>query len=606
MKATLKKLSSLFILFLFMAASSFSQQLAADSLLQELKKILVAPTTDSIKFENADRFSQDILHAHPSLAIDFANGALNYIEHTEFSHETKLNLLACFTVFDGDAYSAWESDNTKKIAAYLEAEKLYHQAGNTFQYANMHRLIGRLYYLQGNHERGYQYLAETKKIADSTGDKRILCKMYWMLEDFSDQEGNYEQALGYQNKILSLSQELKDTVSIAKTYQNLGDLYSSLKDFAKAAQYFELAIPWLTIINDSGGMAWNFRMMGMNYSRQHQSPQALTYFNKSLAIDLRLNGVWGIEEDYRCISNEYDTLKNYKQSLSYYRMYATLHDSGIRKFYTVRSADMEAKYETEKKDDKIMLLDKEEKLQQAKAEKQKLLNNYYVFVFILVAIIAIVVFYRYRVRVKQKQEAERARISRDLHDDIGATLGSISIYSEVAKKKSTTNGKEMNAVLEKIGDSSREMVEKMSDIVWAVNPKNDNAAQLFLRMKNFAALMLTPQKIHFTFETNSIEINQLKLGMQQRKNIFLIYKEAIHNIVKYSHARNVSVRFLLNGNNIHFEIADDGKGFDDSSAVAYNGNGIPNMKERAEEIRAQFEIVSMANRGTQIRLKVPV
>jgi signal transduction histidine kinase len=205
----------------------------------------------------------------------------------------------------------------------------------------------------------------------------------------------------------------------------------------------------------------------------------------------------------------------------------------------------------------------------------------------------------------QKHLAERIRISRDLHDDVGATLGSISIYSEVAKNKSAGNA-DMDDMLTKIGDSSREMLEKMNDIVWAVNPKNDNAEQLIQRMKNFAAIMLSPRNITFHYADGTEKLNELTLGMGQRKNIFLIYKEGLHNIVKYANAMNVEMKIIVKGNLVHFLLKDDGKGFQFTDASVYNGNGIKNMKARAEEIGALFELKSEVNIGTEINVSVPV
>ena len=258
----------------------------------------------------------------------------------------------------------------------------------------------------------------------------------------------------------------------------------------------------------------------------------------------------------------------------------------------------------------INLLNKEKKLQETEAGRQKIQKNLFILGFLFVSIIGVFAFYRYRQNTKQKQEAERARISRDLHDDVGATLGSISIYSEVAKNKSVNNS-EITDVLTKIGDSSRDMLEKMNDIVWAVNPKNDTAEQLIQRMKNFAAVMLTPKNILFDFETRSIILDELKLDMQKRKNIFLIYKEAIHNIIKYADAKQVNLKMNIQSSKLAIEITDDGVGFNSLSfgkgrGAPYNGNGIRNMNDRATEIRGLFKITSETNKGTQIHLSIPV
>ncbi|KIC93705.1 sensor histidine kinase [Flavihumibacter solisilvae] len=205
---------------------------------------------------------------------------------------------------------------------------------------------------------------------------------------------------------------------------------------------------------------------------------------------------------------------------------------------------------------------------------------------------------------------ERLRISRELHDDIGSTLGSISIYSEVAKKRTEKN-EAASDVLSKIGLASREIIDKMSDIVWSLNPDNDNFEQLQNRMMTFAAMMLTPRNILYDFVADN-ELKNLRLTSEQRKNIFLIFKETLYNTVKYAECSRVRIILNLRHNDLAMVIKDNGKGFD-IAGVAVNGipageyvggNGIKNMYARADEMKANLEIKSKSEEGTTVQLIV--
>ncbi len=224
---------------------------------------------------------------------------------------------------------------------------------------------------------------------------------------------------------------------------------------------------------------------------------------------------------------------------------------------------------------------------------------------------------RYQLLKKvESQEAllkERLRISRELHDDIGSTLGSISIYSEVAKKR-TAKKENANEVLSKIGQVSRELIEKMSDIVWSLNPNIESFEQLQNRMKAFMTMILTPQNILYDFSVDE-EVNKIRFTGEQRQNIFLIFKEALHNIVKYADCKNVRVALSVNNNNLLMFIKDDGKGYDVSKIVttdkfteydSLGGNGIKNMRGRADEMNARLNIHSKINEGTSVQLTVPL
>ena len=146
-------------------------------------------------------------------------------------------------------------------------------------------------------------------------------------------------------------------------------------------------------------------------------------------------------------------------------------------------------------------------------------THWFIIIACVVFILVVYSMYRYRVNEIKKLYAMRTNISQDLHDEIGSTLGSISIYSEVAKKLSVANEKADEAI-SKIGSVSRELIDKMSDIVWSINPHNESFEQLQNRMEAFAAIMLTPREIEFTF--HSPTANQLIPHCQCKKEKIFI------------------------------------------------------------------------------------
>jgi signal transduction histidine kinase len=143
----------------------------------------------------------------------------------------------------------------------------------------------------------------------------------------------------------------------------------------------------------------------------------------------------------------------------------------------------------------------------------------------------------------------------------------------------------------------------MQDIVWAVNPKNDDLDHLLLRFSEVAQEMLEPKGIMYAF-TTSPGLEGLKLSMEYRREIYLIYKEWLNNIIKYSDCSNVSIRFSIKGKIMCLQITDNGKGFD--TAAEFTGNGLKNIKERAEAIDGLLLIYSEKQHGAMLELKVPL
>jgi two-component system, NarL family, sensor histidine kinase UhpB len=205
-------------------------------------------------------------------------------------------------------------------------------------------------------------------------------------------------------------------------------------------------------------------------------------------------------------------------------------------------------------------------------------------------------------------EMERMRntIARDLHDDIGSTLSSINIISQLALKDANAclpDRQGSTTHFQRIAQHSSTMMESMSDIVWSINPHNDSMEQVISKMKEFASEILDPIDVAFSFSGEE-HLDEVTLDVSLRKNLFLIFKEAINNAAKYSKASSVDIAFSKSGKGLQLTITDNGKGFD--VANDKSGNGLRNMKERASAIKGLVEINSSLNNGTTVLVAIPL
>jgi signal transduction histidine kinase len=260
---------------------------------------------------------------------------------------------------------------------------------------------------------------------------------------------------------------------------------------------------------------------------------------------------------------------------------------------------MKEEYESEKKDKEIALLNKEKAIRDLQLKKQKQAENYFIAGLVLLFILAFFAYRNYHNRQKLKLLTLRNKIASDLHDDVGSTLSSISIFSQMAQAQS----KETIPMLETIGESSRKMLDAMADIVWTIKPENDQFEKIIMRMRNFAYELLGAKRIDFEFVTDE-EVAKINLSMEVRKNLYLIFKEATNNMVKYAQANKAMFAIKGEKNNLTMMIRDNGKGFDVNKPS--QGNGLKNMIRRAEEIGAKLVIDSFPGNGTTIQLSVGV
>jgi signal transduction histidine kinase len=200
-------------------------------------------------------------------------------------------------------------------------------------------------------------------------------------------------------------------------------------------------------------------------------------------------------------------------------------------------------------------------------------------------------------------ERVRKRIATDLHDDIGSSLTQISLLSEVVNQRVGTDEKPITKPLMMIADASRELVDSMSDIVWAINPKKDNLSDLTGRMRRFASDVLTAGNIKFNWHTQDLE-KDIPVGANVRREIYLIFKESINNIVKHSDCTEANIELRFDNENLELILRDNGRGFDTSGKS--DGHGLTSMSERAAGLGGKIQIDSRPEKGTVITLKVPL
>jgi signal transduction histidine kinase len=200
-------------------------------------------------------------------------------------------------------------------------------------------------------------------------------------------------------------------------------------------------------------------------------------------------------------------------------------------------------------------------------------------------------------------ERERARISQDMHDDVGASLTRISILSDLAKNKTEVTG-DTRQWLGQISDTSRGVMEEMNQIIWALNPKNDTLEGLVAYLRRFVYEYLEPTPVNCTFDLPET-LPDKALNVEVRRNVYLVVREALHNVVKHAVAQKVSISMRMNEHGFRLMIKDDGKGFEHDSPE-FPGNGLINMKKRMNDIEGKFLIKSKTGEGTVIELVVPL
>jgi len=198
-------------------------------------------------------------------------------------------------------------------------------------------------------------------------------------------------------------------------------------------------------------------------------------------------------------------------------------------------------------------------------------------------------------------EKERLRISKDMHDEVGASLTRISILSELAKQQQTQPEKALKTIGQ-ISEISGGVVDEMSEIIWAMNPRNDTLDSFASYIRQYISGYLETVNIESTFSFPD-EIPSHFMSSELRRNLFLTVKEALHNVVKHAGASKVHTELGFSGHVLRMAIADNGKGFDEKKIKSW-GNGLTNMRKRMDESGGSFDVITGNSHGTKIKVEV--
>ncbi|HEY3405262.1 MAG TPA: sensor histidine kinase, partial [Ohtaekwangia sp.] len=460
--------------------------------------------------------------------------------------------------------------------------------------------IANVHYSLGNTEKALEYIGQCHALALKNNYRQGLAYASKLRGRIYRKMAKLPEALKAYEEALSAYEKMGDIPNRSEVFNSMGNIYYDLKDFVHAQQYYKQSNVYAKRNQSRSLVAYNYSSLGFTYYEQKKWKQAIAYLDSSRILAAQLGYPYLVMDAYEVLGKIEGEQKNFQKALLYMNKYMTLKDSLTAAENRTAIAEVDARYQHDKQAAEISLLQKDNQLQAAALRQNRIIQAAIVLVALAIVAIAFLLVNRYRIihRTRRQIELERVRhqIATDLHDDIGATLSSINIVSSLALQSpgdQATNTQH----LQRIRDHSERILENMSDIIWSINPANDSMDQVIFRMKDFCAEILDPKNIACTFHHLEL-LFSLDIDINARKNLFLIFKEAINNVAKYSEATAVDI--IMEGSSQHWviRIIDNGVGFNSGSVTA--GNGLANMQKRAEAMGAQFSLTTAPGKGTTV------
>ncbi|MFL5809574.1 MAG: tetratricopeptide repeat protein [Flavisolibacter sp.] len=520
--------------------------------------------------------------------------------------------------------------------------------------------IGNVHLYKGNNDSAAWYFIKASRLFEEAKDTMRLGQLYSNLGVVFVNLEQYDRSLYYNHLALDIAKNSNDRLSEGYALNNIGSILKKQKKFDSAAYYFELALPISRQFNDPSLEKDIVVNLGFSELTKQHFASAEEYFNTSLNLSRKLKNEYGIVYSYKGIASIRISEKKYNEAgtllktaiamakangfqeelqdlyllqyeaavgsgktaeaLEAYRNHVNVKDSLANLQVQKNIASLDRQYQAERKEKTILQKDLQIRSQTLELEtKNKWIWVLSLLMFLSAAILFLLwKFFRQKRLADAKQqelmqvqfsmqakEEERNRIAKELHDDLGGTLSGIVLHSHfMIEQVEDKNTGAVKRSIEKVQTAASEMITKLNDIVWLINPKYDTLEKLVQRIEEFAMDMARAKGMEVKIDTMENPA-AIALDTHARKNIYLICKEAINNAVKYSNASELYLNIVRTGSDLQLLIEDNGRGFD--VALIRQGNGLTNMKQRATDIGASYLLDAVNNKGTRVSInyKIP-
>ncbi len=521
--------------------------------------------------------------------------------------------LLCFAHMQLSIGMYIKQDVTAFMNCMIEWQKIALANGNYHDYTMTKAMLPDCYRLQHLDRDVMNACLESVECSEKLGSIHGHITVFIVMAHICADQEHYQDSLIYYKKAIKAALEIEDSYkylmalnAMGAVYLKLGQTDEAFKTFQKAQHESRLANDRLNIIGSQRHLAelayqqgkfdsalfdfkilfdsannsdeWNmqdngnyassiarasdaaFRKAGLN--PEERNIMQYYYLKRYLLLAQEKKNLREEVNALKSMVAYFEEMGDLSEVVQYSKKYIQLYERLVNEESFKDITKLRLQYETEKNEHEITLLKKE--------REQSLLN-------------------------------ERLRISRELHDEVGATLSGIAMYSHLIKDQ-IMNGNEagVKASLSIMQRSLGEMVNKLNEIVWLINPEQDSLLKLTERLEEYAREMAVLKNMQVKI-TLPVRIAELSLPVQNRRNIYLFCKEAIINAVKYSNGSLLELSIKEIDGKLEFSISDNGKGFD--AGIVRKGNGLENMHKRAEELGTIMVFQSNKNDGTSVSLQ---
>ncbi|WP_409626130.1 tetratricopeptide repeat protein [Belliella pelovolcani] len=654
MKNLSYKIKTLFFcFFLFTFLGHAQNQAIQDS----LGNLIQTSSIDSIKAEALMDLAWQKMYAENTEALDLAHQGIKTLDNV-----SSLRIIGYAYTVIGVVH--WVGSSYDSAAYYLNKSAEAYQAKNDLRgLSAVYNNLSMVYQNKSDYTKALDYATLALKTSEEIGDEKMIGNSLFSVGNIHYLLEDNPKALSYYRRALTTKNKVNDKHNLQKIYLNLGSSFHNLKELDSAAFYYSKCVMTSEELGDYKALAiassnlGNFDMeLGRpNEAYQHylksqeiyQSklnndydyavllhsmakaqlqlenfPLAEDYGKKSLALSEKIKDNKRLSAAHIVLSDIYEEKGDFQKALSSFKMAQSFRDSIFNLDKAALLADIETKYETEKKENQIIL--QETELSKQKASNQR--NLVLIFSLLVILFLISILFLLNQSRQKkarqlllqqkeieikeayinaalESQEVERKRFAQDLHDGFGQLISALRLNISNLNDR---NGEmeDRIAIVDKSESILKEMHTEIRNIAFNLMPATLIQFGLKEALLEFAQRMNSSGKIQIITDTQEMTG---RLSEIQEISLYRVIQEWVNNVIKYANASKITIQLVRHDIELNLLIEDDGAGFDVNRLQNSSGNGWRNIQSRLKRINADFEIDSHPDRkGSSLIIDLPI
>tara|TARA_R110002020_G_scaffold471144_1_gene697655 strand:- start:5823 stop:7817 length:1995 start_codon:yes stop_codon:yes gene_type:complete len=643
------------IAFCLLSSVSFGQ----NALLDSLQNILLQQPDDSTKASVMGDLCWHLKYSDPPKALEYGHEAIQI---------SKANGYEALQAYASNNVGVvfWASSDYDSAVHYLDQTRaLYQSLANERGVAVTSVNLGLILQNKGDYDGSLEYQLEALRIVKKIEDKGIEGSVLTNIGNVHFLNEKFDKAKSYYFEALNLKKSLPDDdfrQNIHKTLLNIGNVYGRLEAQDSAIYYYQEALPFAIKSNDSKSQALIYTDLGHAYSKKEAYNQATEFFSKALAVytegkyendydqsillwssaenELRRNNISAavklaeqslalskkienlnrLRDSYELLAKVYEADNQFGPALQAHKFHRIYKDSLLNIETNEKIAELETKYDTEKKDQQIVLLDQENSIQKAKNDRNTLLILGLMLILFLLLLVFILwrrqssisqqkVLSEQKTRLREAQiqavisseEKERKRFASDLHDSMGQLVSALSMNIQ-GLKNASNDPLVRNEIVDNSTVLLHDIQREIRNIAFNLMPQVLTKEGLIPALEELCVRISKSNQVSASIQTFGMNARLIEVF---EVSLYRILQEWISNVLKYSDATEILIQFTSHHNEIIITVEDDGSGFDLSTFENSKGNGWRNITTRLNLIKGKLDIDTQAGRkNTTITISI--